>query len=111
MNVLHVPFGTARWIDVGGGVSMAPLRVEAGGAGVALLRFEPGAVSGAHRHPAGEDLYVVSGRLRVGDRVLQVGDYLHTPPGGVHDAEADEEAVVLISVPEPVEFLGTEDAQ
>ena len=29
----HVTFDDTRWLDVGGGVTMAPLRVEAGGAG------------------------------------------------------------------------------
>lgn len=95
----------ASWIDLGDGVSMAPLRVEPGGAGTAYLRFAAGGVAGPHRHPGGEDLYVVSGRIRVGEHVLEAGDFLHTLPGGVHDAEAAEDALVLVSVPEPVEFL------
>lgn len=104
--VEHVRFEETTWMDVGGGVFLAPLRAEDGGAGTAYLRFEPGAVSGTHVHPGGEDLYVIRGRLRVGDRVLEAEDFLHTPPGGIHDAEAiDGEALVLISVPEPIRFL------
>jgi quercetin dioxygenase-like cupin family protein len=101
----HVTFDDTQWIDVGDGVTMAPLRVEAGGAGTAYLRFAPGAVSPLHRHPGGEDLFVIRGRLRVGERILEANDFLHTAPGGVHDAEAHEETLVLISVPEPIEFL------
>lgn len=101
----HIPFAEATWIDVGGGVQMAPLRVVGAGAGVAYLRFEAGGRAGAHRHPGGEDLYVISGSLRVGDRELDAGDYLHTPPGGVHDAVAPDGALVLVAVAEPIEFL------
>jgi quercetin dioxygenase-like cupin family protein len=95
----------ATWIDQGDGVELAPLRVVGGLAGTALLRFAAGARSPAHRHPGGEDLYVVSGRLRVGDVVLDAGDYLHTAPGGVHDAEAEAPTLVVITVPEPIEVL------
>jgi quercetin dioxygenase-like cupin family protein len=105
MIARHVRFDEVQWADVGGGVALSPLRAEANGAGVAFLRFVPGAVSPPHRHPGGEDLYVVRGRLRVGETLLGPGDFLHTPPGSVHDAEAQEEALVLISVPQPVEFL------
>jgi quercetin dioxygenase-like cupin family protein len=106
MNCTHIRLVDAKWIDAGDGVSIAPLRVEGTAAGTAFLRFRPGAVSPMHRHPGGEDLYVISGRLRVGERMLETGDFLHTPPGGIHDAQADEGAMILLSVPEPVEFLG-----
>ena len=86
-------------------MSLAQLHPVGENAGTAFLRFEEGAVSAAHRHPAGEDLFVISGRLRVGDRVLDAGDYLYTPAGGVHDAEALTPTVTLISVPEAIEFL------
>ena len=95
----------ASWIDQGSGVELAPLRVVGTAAGTALLRFAAGGRSPAHRHPGGEELYVVSGRLRVGDRWLEAGDFLHTAPGEVHDAEADVPTTVIVSVPEPIEFL------
>jgi|Tabmets5t2r1_1033131.scaffolds.fasta_scaffold37714_2 quercetin dioxygenase-like cupin family protein len=105
MPVVHTRLADAQWIEVDRGVHLAPLHVIGDGAGTAFLRFQPGAVSGSHRHPGGEELYVISGRLRVGDRTLEAGDFLLTPPGGIHDAEAEEETLTLISVPEPIEFL------
>jgi quercetin dioxygenase-like cupin family protein len=105
MTTTHVSFEDAEWMDLGRGVAMAPLRIEGRGAGTAYLRFERGGTSPAHRHPAGEDLYVIRGRLRVGDLILEAQDFLHTPPGEAHDAEAHEETLVLVSVPEPIEFL------
>jgi quercetin dioxygenase-like cupin family protein len=106
-DVIHVRFDDSRWIDQGGGVRLAPLRVEGTGAGVAWLWFDEGARSDSHIHPGGEDLYVVSGRIRVGDTLLEAGDFLHTPAGGVHDAEAMAPTLTLISVPEPIEFVDT----
>lgn len=105
MQHIHVPATRRRWTPVGDGVALAPLRVHGDGAGAAIIRFEDGAVSPRHLHPGGEDLYVISGRLRVGDVVLVEGDYLHTPPGGVHDAVAEAPTQALIIVPEPVVFL------
>lgn len=105
MSVMQTALADAPWTQAGPGVELAPLTGDP--KLTAFMRFQPGATAPPHRHPGGEHLYVISGRLRVGDRHLVEGDFLHTPPGGVHDAEADggEEAVVLISVPEPVEFL------
>jgi quercetin dioxygenase-like cupin family protein len=105
MGLIHVRDGDWSWLDQGHGLSLAPLRAEANGAGTALLRFDRGARAPEHRHPGGEDLFVISGRLRVGDLLLQAGDFLHTPPGGSHDAEAEVPSVALVSVPEPIEFL------
>jgi quercetin dioxygenase-like cupin family protein len=93
------------WTEVGEGVHIAPLHVVGEAAGTAFLRFAPGAKSATHLHPGGEELYVISGRIRIGDHVLQPGDFLYTPPGGFHDAEAEDDTIVLISVPEPIEFL------
>lgn len=105
MPAAHTRLADAHWTQIDPGLHIAPLRVIGDGAGTAFLRFERGAVSSAHRHPGGEELYVISGRLRVGNRTLEAGDFLLTPPGEVHDAEAEEDTVTLISVPEPIEFL------
>jgi quercetin dioxygenase-like cupin family protein len=108
MSDVQTRLADAQWTEVDPGVHIAPLRVIGNGAGTAFMRFDRGAVSRAHRHPAGEELYIISGRLRVGGRTLEAGDFLLTAPGGVHDAEAEEDTVTLISVPEPIEFLGDE---
>lgn len=100
-----IQLDTVDWIIVGKGVYLAPVYEIADGAGTAFLRFDEGAVSSTHRHPAGEEMYVISGRLRVGDQVIGAGDYLRTPPGAVHEARALTDAVTLIMVPEPLEFL------
>jgi quercetin dioxygenase-like cupin family protein len=105
MTAVFTCLEDAQWLKAGDGIDIAPLHVVGEAAGTAFLRFSPGAVSPAHRHPGGEELFVISGRLRVGDRVLKSGDFLYTPPGGIHDAQAEVATVTLISVPEPIEFL------
>ncbi len=59
-------------------------------------------VPGCTATRGGEELFVVSGSVRVGDEELEAGDYLYTPPGGVHDAEAHDAVLLLVSVPEPI---------
>lgn len=100
-----IRLGEVDWLIVGSGVHLAPLHEIQDGAGTAFLRFDAGAVSHAHRHPSGEELYVISGRLKIGELVLEAGDYLRTPAGAVHEVRALADSVALIIVPEPLEFL------
>jgi len=63
-----------------------------------LLRFAPGAVLPAHRHPVDEECVVIEGRLRIGS-TLELG------PGGFHmvragvldaDSTSDEGCVIYL---------------
>jgi quercetin dioxygenase-like cupin family protein len=88
------------------GVSARPLRRDAGsGASTALLRLEPGARVPAHTHPAGEEVFVLEGEVLIGGDRLTAGDYLYTPPGGVHAASSAGGCVFLVTLPKPVEFV------
>lgn len=89
------------------GVYVKVLRVdaEAGRAPTILLRFDPGAAYPAHRHPGGEEIFVLEGDIRLGKDRLQAGDYLYTAPGNTHGVQSDEGCVVLVSVPQEVEKL------
>src|SRR5262245_26431935 len=88
------------------GVSYRALREgEARNAGTFLGRMEPGTSYPPHRHPGGEEVFIVSGSMRVGGDRLAAGDYLYTPPGGAHDADTVEGCTFLTVLPEPVEFL------
>lgn len=74
-------------------------------AGTFLVKMEPGTAYPPHLHPGGEEVYVVSGAMRVGPDRLVAGDYLFTPPGGSHDADTVEGCTFLVVLPDPVEFL------
>ena len=87
------------------GVELAGLRRGEEGGGAVLLRVAAGARFPAHDHPGGEEVYVVSGRARIGDIEVTAGDYLWTPPGGVHDLEAREDTVIFVTSPNGIRVL------
>jgi quercetin dioxygenase-like cupin family protein len=103
--MIQVNLADVQWSELAPGVQRAQLRSSPHGAGTAVLRFVAGATIGDHRHPAGEELFLFSGRIRVGDAVLAPGDYLFTEPGGVNDAEAYEDSVVYQVQDHPPEYL------
>ena len=74
---------------------------ETGGSTI-LLKMDPGAHYASHIHPGGEEVYVLSGSLQLGADFLVEGDFLYTPPGGIHAASSKEGCVVYISVPLPI---------
>lgn len=76
---------------------------DTGGSAV-LLRMDPGAHYASHVHPGGEEVFVLSGSLQLGADFLREGDFLYTPPGGIHAASSKEGCVVYISVPRAIEL-------
>jgi quercetin dioxygenase-like cupin family protein len=74
-------------------------------AGTYLVRMSPGTRYPPHVHPKGEEVFVVSGSMRVGRDSMVAGDYLFTPPGAAHDAETAEGCVFLVVLPAPAQFL------
>ena len=71
-----------------------------------LLKFAPGASYPEHSHPAGEEAFVLEGEVSFSARHLEAGDYLYTPPGGVHSVRSETGCVLLFIVPEEVKILG-----
>ena len=70
-----------------------------------LLRFEPGATYPYHNHPAGEEIFVLSGEAIIENTVLSAGDYLYTPPNFKHSVSTETGCTMLFVVPEEVEIL------
>jgi quercetin dioxygenase-like cupin family protein len=66
--------------------------------------MSPGTRYPPHDHPKGEEVFVVSGSMRVGRDSLVAGDYLFTPPGAGHDAETAEGCVFFVVLPAPAQF-------
>jgi quercetin dioxygenase-like cupin family protein len=88
------------------GVQVKVLRYDkVSGESAVLLRFDAGARFPAHDHPAGEELYVLEGDFKVGPDRLGPGDYLYTPPNGVHAASSEGGCLVLVKLPQPVRIL------
>lgn len=90
----------------GTGVSVKLLRRDAvSGAVTVLLRFDAGGRFPAHRHPAGEEVYVVEGAVRIGKDRLHQGDYLYAEPDSVHAVSSEVGGTILVVLPKPVEIL------
>lgn len=87
------------------GIEFSVLRLNEQGGGSVFLKFAAGVVGKPHTHPAGEELLVLSGRISIGGILLGPGDYLYTPPDGVHDAVAHETTIMLLSAPKAPVFL------
>lgn len=96
-----------RPFDEAPGVSFRVLKTHRPGTGVTLmLRFGPGTSYPAHRHPAGEEYYVLEGELTDGGTSYGAGTYVWHPPGSVHAPRSGPGAVVLILLPEGIERVG-----
>jgi anti-sigma factor ChrR (cupin superfamily) len=62
----------------------------------ALFKLEPGTSYPAHRHAGAEECLVVEGDLRVGDDVLQRGDYQRAAAGSRHPVQSTTGGCVLL---------------
>jgi anti-sigma factor ChrR (cupin superfamily) len=90
------------------GVSFKVLRTHRPGTGVTLLlRFAPGAAYPAHRHPAGEEYYVLEGDLVDGGAAYGAGTYVSHPPGSIHRPTSRGGGVVLVFLPEGIEIVSS----
>ncbi|MES2633565.1 MAG: cupin domain-containing protein [Pseudomonadota bacterium] len=73
-----------------------------------LLKFEPGAVLPAHRHPVDEECVVLEGTLKLGGQLLPPGSF-HRVARDVLDCESssDEGAVIYLrgAAPMPDQLL------
>lgn len=70
-----------------------------------LLKFDPGASYPNHRHPGGEEVFVLEGEVRFGPHQLVKGDYLYTAPRDTHSVFSKSGCTMLFVVPEEVEIL------
>jgi anti-sigma factor ChrR (cupin superfamily) len=67
------------------------------GNGSDFIGFKAGARFPLHDHEGPEEIIMLSGKIRFGDKVVSAGDYLMPGPGDVHDAEALEDSVFFIA--------------
>ncbi|HWN81763.1 MAG TPA: dimethylsulfonioproprionate lyase family protein [Candidatus Udaeobacter sp.] len=88
------------------GVEYKVLRKHAEhGGSTLLLRFAPGADYPTHRHPRGEEYYVLAGTLADGSHTYRTGDYIYYAPGSVHRPSSPDGCTVLVVLPARVEML------
>jgi anti-sigma factor ChrR (cupin superfamily) len=73
-----------------------------------LLRFEPGAAYGAHRHPAGEQYFVLEGSVVDGGQTWGAGAYVRHAAGSAHRPRSDEGCLLFVTLPAPIELVSPE---
>ncbi|MEO8426188.1 MAG: cupin domain-containing protein [Verrucomicrobiota bacterium] len=90
----------AGWRDIRvRGAAVKLLSVDqARGYAVVLGRLEPGARYPAHKHINGEDVFVLSGDLHIGENVLRAGDFHHADAGTSHGENFSETGCTILAV-------------
>ena len=67
-----------------------------GGTWAVLFRWKKGFVAPPHKHLSASHTFIISGKLKVRDAILNEGDYVYEPNGVLHGAtEALEDTVYL----------------
>jgi quercetin dioxygenase-like cupin family protein len=95
-----------EWTSAGyEGAERALLRATKEDGRTSIVRLKAGARGFKHRHGAGEDVLVLSGKVRLAGEVLGPGDYMYTEIGEEHFLEAIEDSVIFASTPKPVVIL------
>ncbi|MCC6575348.1 MAG: cupin domain-containing protein [Planctomycetes bacterium] len=87
------------------GVHYATLRKHDNGGLTILLKFDPGAAYHTHKHPGGEEYYVLEGFLDDLGKSWPAGSYIYHPPGSTHKPRSKAGCVVLVVLPQGVEML------
>ncbi len=99
-KTIHRTHDRLTFNEVAPGVEFAVLRQHDTNSGLTtFVRMQKGARARHHGHPGGEETYLVSGRLRVGDTTLGPGDYLWTAEGESHDGFAEEASLFFVVLP------------
>jgi anti-sigma factor ChrR (cupin superfamily) len=92
------------WIKVSDGVQMLVLRLEPGEVRV-LLRFAPGKGYSKHRHPSGEEVFVLDGTYSDMGVDYEAGSYIYYPPNSEHAPSSKNGCTIMVMSPERPEIL------
>jgi anti-sigma factor ChrR (cupin superfamily) len=65
---------------------------------VVLGKLDPGAKYPAHQHREGEQIYILTGDLSIGDVKLKAGDFHHAGPGSAHGINHSESGCTILAV-------------
>jgi len=83
MPPLEAP-GNPEWEEAAPGIHVKILARNTGIDSVSMLvRLDPGTDYPAHRHAGTEELHLLHGILKVDDRTLYPGDFIHSEAGSV----------------------------
>lgn len=86
--------GHGDWETVAAGVERKVLW-DSGQARSWMVRLAPGAMVAAHAHPMDEECVVVQGSLRIGDLLLEAGDFHVGRQGSQHALTTSEHGALV----------------
>ena len=92
---LAVDTTTAAWHSYEHGIQVLPLHQHKEEL-VVMVKLPPTAPGITHAHPGGEEIFVVSGRIRDENGIYEAGTWLRHPPGTAHTPVALEDAVLWV---------------
>ena len=70
-----------------------------------LLQFDAGAAYPAHRHPEGEEYFVLEGTVQDGGRSYGAHTYVYHAPGSAHKPASGTGCTLLVTLPAAIERL------
>jgi anti-sigma factor ChrR (cupin superfamily) len=89
------------------GVEYRVLRKHAEGGGLTLmLRFAKGVHYPTHRHPGGEEYFMLDGSLRDGGKSYGRDAYVWHPPGSIHTPSSPDGCALIVVLPKAIEIVG-----
>jgi len=97
---------TGRWYRTGfSGVRMRHLLADRrSNRRTIMLDISPGAALPDHSHAGIEEVFMISGDLRIAGTVLQAGDYIRIDPGAEHGVPWTQDGCVCIVISDYVPF-------
>ncbi len=78
------------------GISMCMLWENEINGGASLVKMEANSSFPNHGHPGWEQVFLLSGKVRIGNDLIEAGDYSFTSAGEFHSACAEEETELLV---------------
>ena len=98
----------AKWVETDPG--MAWMRIlwtgSESGTWAAVFKWKKGFIASPHKHLSASHTFILSGRLKVRDGLLDTGDYVYEPNGVLHGAtEALEDTEYLFICNGPLLFF------
>jgi hypothetical protein len=82
---------------------------EETGTWAALFKWRKGFIAGQHKHLSASHTFIIKGKLKVRDGILDEGDYVYEPNGVLHGAtEALEDTTYLFICHGPLLFFNDE---
>lgn len=103
-EIEYINTNLEEWKKVNDGVEMLVLRLEPGEIRV-LLRFEPGKGYSKHRHPSGEEVFVIEGTYSDRGKDYEAGSYIYYPPNSEHAPTSQNGCTIMVISPEKPEIL------